>query len=322
MSAYGPPEFLQSVRCMPSGAGPVCKLVLAGLFLLPGAVFADGEFGQRVLGTVGLDAGSQPDEGVYFGDRFIYLTGDRLNDRNGNALPIQGFSSSGFANVFAISGTWKLDEGPYYTAAFAVPIAGLNVRADVPYKFLDREGLGDLFIEPLKLGWRFPRLDITTSYSIYAPTSQLNRQGLNQPQWVQQISAGGTVFFDDERSLRLSALTSYNIYGEKLNIDLKRGDAVQIQGGLGGRFFKVLDVGLAGYALWQVAADTGTALPVSARGLSEYAVGLGPEVGVLIPKLRSKLTARYEWDIEARSRLDGQVLMVSLTFLGWKPDQE
>jgi len=295
---------------------------LASLLLLSNSVLADGEFGQRVLGTIGLDAGSQPDEGIYFGNRFIYLTGDRLNDRRGNPLPVKGFSSSGFANVFAIAGTWKLGEGPYLTVAFGVPISGVSVKSDQPYTFLDREGLGDIFIEPLKLGWRLPRVDITSSYSIYAPTSQLNRKGLNQPQWSQQVSAGGTVFFDDERSLRLSALTSYNIYDKKLNLDLKRGDAVQIQGGLGGRFFKILDVGLAGYAMWQVAADTGSALPKSAQGLSEFAVGLGPEVGVLIPQLRAKLTARYEWDIEARSRLDGQVLMVSLTMLGWKPDQE
>ncbi len=298
------------------------SIVWTGLLMLSHGARADGEFGQKILGTIGLDAGSQPEEGVYFGDRFVYLTGDRLNDRTGKALPIKGLDSNAFANVFALAGTLKLDDGPYLTAAFGVPIAGINIKSEIPYTLVDREGLGDLFIEPLKLGWRLPGVDITSSYSIYAPTGQLNRRGLNQPQWVQQVSAGGTVFFDDERSFRLSALTSYNIYGKKVNIDLTRGDSVQIQGGLGGRFFKLLDVGLAGYAMWQVAADTGTALPESAKGLSEYAIGLGPEVGVTIPQLRAKLTARYEWDIEARSRLDGQVLMVSLTMLGWKPDQE
>ena len=130
------------------------------------------------------------------------------------------------------------------------------------------------------------------------------------------------VFFDDERSLRLSALTSYNIYGKKLNLDVTRGDSVQIQGGLGGRFFKLLDVGLAGFAMWQVAADTGSALPLAARGQSEYAIGLGPELGIAIPSIRSKLTARYVWDLAVRSRLDGEVLLVSLSFLGWQPGEE
>ena len=149
----------------------------------------------------------------------------------------------------------------------------------------------------------------------------MNRQGLAQPQWVHQVLAGGTVFFDDERSFRLSALTSYNLYERKLNVDVTRGDAVQIQGGLGGRFFKLLDVGVAGYAFWQVAADTGSQLPTALRGISEYAVGLGPEIGLTIPPIRGQLTARYVWEIHGRSRLDGQVLMVSLSLLGWKPDE-
>ena len=49
-------------------------------------------------------------------------------------------------------------------------------------------------------------------------------------------------------------------------------------------------------------------------------MGVGPEVGILIPALQGKLTARYEWEVAGRSRLDGQVLVVSLSLLGWKPD--
>jgi hypothetical protein len=77
---------------------------------------------------------------------------------------------------------------------------------------------------------------------------------------------------------------------------------------------------VAGYGFWQVAADTGSDLPASLRGIREYAVGVGPEVGILIPALQGKLTARYEWEVAGRSRLDGQVLVVSLSLLGWKPD--
>ena len=285
-----------------------------------GAALADqGDFGQKVLGTIGLDAGSQAEEGVYFGNRFIQLTSDRLVDRNGRTVPVKGLDVNGFANVFAASGTYKLGEGVYYTAALGVPVAGISIKSDLPPNSLDRQGLGDIFVEPLKLGWRFPRLDITSSYAFYAPTGQLNRRGLAGPQWVQQFSAGGTVFFDDERSLRLSALSSYNLYGKKFDIDVTRGDSFQIQGGLGGRFFKIVDFGLAGYAMWQVGADTGRDIPPQVRGLSEHAVGLGPELGITIPQLRAKLTARYEWEIVSRSRLDGEVLTLSLSFLGWRP---
>ena len=314
----------------PAPAAPVNPIVRKGLsretagFVLlfsgMGAALADqGDFGQKVLGTIGLDAGSQAEEGIYFGNRFIQLTSDRLVDRHGKTVPVRGLEVNGFANVFAASGIYKLGEGVYYTAALGVPVAGISLKTDLPPNSLDRQGLGDIFVEPLKLGWRFPRLDITSSYAFYAPTGQLNRRGLAGPQWVQQFSAGGTVFFDDERSLRLSALSSYNLYGKKFDIDATRGDSFQIQGGLGGRFFKIVDFGLAGYAMWQVGADTGRDIPPLARGLSEHAVGLGPELGITIPQLRAKLTARYEWEIVSRSRLDGEVLTISLSFLGWRP---
>jgi hypothetical protein len=292
------------------------------LTVLPLHVVAEGDFGHKILGTVGLDAGSQADSGVYLGDRFIYFAADTLMNRQGNPVPIQGLDMKAFANVFGVSGTLKLDAGPYLTAAFAVPVVALQLKADQPITSIERQGLGDLFIEPLMIGWRLPRLDITSSYSIYAPTGQLNRRGYAQPQWSQQVSAGSTVFFDDERNFRLSALTSYNIYERKLNIDVTRGDTVQIQGGLGGRFFKLFDVGLVGYALWQVAADTGTDLPVALSGQSERVFGLGPELGITIPRLKARLTARYEWELGAQSRLEGQVLVVSLSMLAWRPGEE
>ena len=300
---------------------PVAPLIAATLVVAcPDLSFADGEFGNKVLGTSGLDAGSQPEHGFYLGDRVVYMTADRLVNRYGKVLPIKGLNVDAVSNVIGISGTLKTEGGPYWSAAMAVPIARSHFSSEVPFNDIDRSGLGDIFIQPLMIGWRFPRVDVTSSYSIYAPTGQLNRKGLTQPQLSQQISVGSTVFFDDERSLRLSALTSYNVYERKVNLDLTRGDTVQIQGGLGRKFFRLVDAGLAGYALWQVAADTGSVLTPALRGQSDFAVGLGPEFGVTIPRLGAKVTARYEWELESRSRLQGQVLMLSFSMLAWRPD--
>ena len=291
----------------------------AAQFLASGATLADGELGHRVLGSVGLDAGNQPAEGVYAGNRFFHYAADRLLDRRGEPLPVKGLDIDAYANVIGVSGTIKPEGWPYLSAAFAVPIAWLSTKADVPPTDIGRSGLGDIFVQPLMIGWRSPRFDAVSSFSFYAPTGQLNREGLGQPQWAQQVSLGGTVFFDDERGFRLSALASYNHYHKKLSIDLTRGDTVQLQGGIGGRFFRILDLGVAAYALWQVADDQGSALPPAARGARERGYGLGPEIGVTVPALRAKLTARYEWDLGARARPEGQVLVISFSFLGWPP---
>ncbi len=291
----------------------------AAFLLVSVAASADGELGHRVLGSVGLDAGTQPGEGVYAGDRFLYYSSDRLIDRRGDPVPVQGLEVGAYANVVGISGTLKPEGWPYLSAAFAVPAAWLSTQADVPPTDVARFGLGDIFVQPLMVGWRFPHLDTVASYSFYAPTGQINRKGLGQPQWTQQFSMGGTLFFDDERALRLSALASYNLYHRKIGLDITRGDSVQIQGGLGGRFFQLLDVGVVGYAMWQMGDDRGSDLPLALRGAREQVFGVGPEIGMTIPAIRAKLTARYAWDLGAKARLEGRVLVVSLSFLAWPP---
>ena len=293
--------------------------VTAALLPLSTAAVADGDLGHRVLGSVGLDAGTQPEEGVYAGDRFFYYSADRLRDRHGDPVPVKGLEIGAYANVVGISGTLKPEGAPYLSSALAVPVAWLSTRADVPPTDVDLFGLGDIFVQPLMVGWRSQRLDTVASYSFYAPTGQAERKGLGQPQWTQQFSMGGTLFFDSERAFRLSALASYNLHHRKIGIDITRGDSVQLQGGLGGRLFQVLDVGLVGYALWQVADDRGSDLPLALRGAREQVFGLGPEIGITIPALRARLTARYEWDLGAQARPEGQVLVVSLSFLTWRP---
>jgi hypothetical protein len=293
--------------------------MMAALLLLSTTVVADGDLGHKILGAVGLDAGTQPDEGVYAGDRFIYFSADQLRDRRGGLVPVKGLDINAYANVLGIAGTFKPEGAPYLSAALAVPVAGLSMKAEVPSADIDRFGLGDIFVEPVKVGWRLPHLDTVASYSFYAPTGQADRRGLGQPQWTQQFSLGGTLFFDNERAFRLSTLASYNLYHRKIGIDVTRGDSVQLQGGLGGRWFQVLEAGIVGYALWQVGDDHGSDLPPALRGARERVFGLGPEVGITIPALRARLTARYEWDLGAESRPEGQVLVVALSFLAWRP---
>jgi hypothetical protein len=158
-----------------------------------------------------------------------------------------------------------------------------------------------------------------TSYGFYAPTGQAQRSGVGERQWSHQLSAGGAVFFDDHRGWRLSALASYDLYQKKIGIDIRRGDTVQIQGGFGGPVFHNIDVGIAGYALWQVGDDRGSALPLVLRGARDHVTGLGPEIGIMLPVIRARLAVRHEWDIATRSRPKGQILVAGLSLLAWRP---
>ena len=298
------------------------RLVLVVSFALvacPRAVRAQvQDLGHRLPGGAGLDAGTQPEPGLYVGNRVAWFASDEVHDRHGATIPLAGLDIDAVAEIVGVAGTAKVD-GLYLTAAAAAPVVWLALNSDDPEASIDRLGLGSVFVEPLQLGGRFAHADAVASYSVFVPTDQGARSGVGRPQWTQQVSAGGTLFFDHRRRWRASALASYLHNSQKQGIDITRGDTFLIQGGIGGPATAWLDLGAVGYALWQVTDDRGSDLPDVLRGARERAFGLGPEVDITIPALRSRLVARVEWDLDGEARPVGRIVVVGLSVRAWRP---
>jgi hypothetical protein len=272
------------------------------------------DLGRRLPGGIGLDAGVQSEPGFYLSNRFVWFASNRVVDRNGDEIAIPGLDIDAYADSIGIGGTIKLDE-VYLSAGFAVPIAKLSINTNNPDASIDRLGLGDVFVQPLQVGTRFTRGDLVGSYAFSAPTARGARPGgIGGSQWTQLVSLGGTLFFDDHRGSRVSALATYIHNASKQHVDITRGNSVQIQGGIGARVLRVIDVGLAGYAVWQVTDDTGSELPDVFRGARERVFGLGPEIDVAIPPLRSRAAVRIEWDLDGTARPMGREIVFTWTF--------
>src|SRR5262245_47717741 len=81
--------------------------------LLGGAANAEAPqtFGNKVLGTLGLDAGTQPPPGLYAGNRFLWYSANRVVDRHGNdilAMDLDAFSN-------AVGVEWSYRVAPIHT---------------------------------------------------------------------------------------------------------------------------------------------------------------------------------------------------------------
>lgn len=270
------------------------------------------DLGHRQPGAVGLDAGTEPEQGLYVADRVTWFASSRVNDRSGNQVPIAGLDIDAVANSVGASGTLKIDD-LYLSAAFSIPFVKASLSADDPQASVDRLDLGNVYVEPVKVGTRSARVDGVASYSFYIPTDQGAKSGVGRPQWSHQFSLGGTAFFDERRGWRVSALASYVLNGKKRGIDITRGDTFQIQGGVGGRVHDGLDLGVIGYALWQVTDDSGSDLPPQLAGARDRVFGVGPEVDLMVPAWRSRFTARFAWDLGGEARPVGTLLLVGVT---------
>ena len=156
------------------------------------------DLGHKFPGGVGIDAGVQNPQGIFLADRFTWYAANHAKDRNGEQLPIGGFDLDAVANALGVLGTWRIPHGPWLSAVVSGPLSRLASSTEDPRTSIDRFGFGDLYVMPLKVGWRFERFDVVGSYGMYIPTGQFEPrtgQGVGRGFWTHQFSFGGAAFF-------------------------------------------------------------------------------------------------------------------------------
>jgi hypothetical protein len=291
--------------------------VVAALVCAPAAALAQQDLGHKFPGTVGLRGGSPPSEGILVGYLFFYYSASSLRDRNGGEVPIN-LNLKVFANAVGATGAFDLPRlHTTFFGTISAPFTVLRVNSDNPEINIDTFGLGDIYFSPCGLGWRFWRLELRAGYGFYSPTGKFEpggRDGIGRGQWTNQIDFGGTFYFDRARTWHLSVLSSFQLNGQKRRVDITRGASIQLQGGAGKTLYNLLDVGVIGYALWQVSDDSGSALPPVLIGIRQRGYAVGPEVGVRIPKIGARLSARYEVELGERAGVSGHVVVGQLVF--------
>lgn len=283
---------------------------------------AQQDIGHKVLGGVGIDAGGQSEPGLYFAARVVRYASTELRDRAGDVVPVQGFDLDAWGAALGVAYVIKPAGGPYLSFAFSAPVATVSLSVDDPRAAIDRSGFGDMYVQPLKVGWRWRRFDAVTSYALYVPTGKFEPRGgsgIGRGFWTQQLSLGGEAYLSDDRTRRVSVLASYDGNFRKRGIDITRGDTVQVQGGGGVGVAKVGVVGIAGYALWQVTDDKGSDLPPVLRGVRDRVFGLGPEVQLALPKIGARAELRMMFEFGARARPQAGVIAGGLTYRAWTP---
>jgi len=302
------------------------SLLLVCVELMPGARRADAQdLGHKLPGLIGLDAGRVPQPGLYAIDRVVWYGADEVRDRAGNRVPVGDLGLLAISNAAGLS--YTLQRGSRsYTVTVAAPLARLRLDIhDRPEASFDRFGLGDIYIQPARVGWRRDRVDLVGSYGLYVPTGTsplAGGNGLSAGHVTNEFSAGGTIFADRNRISFLTALASYDLNLRKRGVDIIRGDTLRVQGGAGARLLNgVVEAGLAFYGLWQVGDDRGADLPSVLRGARDRVYGLGPDVAVLLRTIQSQIRVRYEWDMGVRSRPQGNVLVVGLNVTLRRPER-
>ena len=185
-------------------------------------------------------------------------------------------------------------------------------------------GFADLYVQPIVLGWNANRADFTAGLGIYAPTGEYtaggdSNRGLGM--WSYEVFGGTTVYFDEARTWHLAATVFFETHGKKDGTDIRVGDIVTLEGGIGKSFMDgAANVGIAYYAQWKVSDDdfgVGFTPPAGPLLDRHRVFGFGPEVTVPLAsrsKLYGFLNLRYFWETGARTTLEGDAFVATFTF--------
>ncbi len=289
--------------------------------------------GSHTLGDFGVQSGSQPAPGFYSALFYLRYDADTIKGADGNIVRPAPNTPGSLAVSAVAPLAWYVSKskifGANYGAMVVLPFANASIEAPA---FAVGETVdttvSDLLLRPIDLGWHTPRADVTAGFQIYAPTGRYERGGsenIGKGMWTYEPFVGTTVYFDEKRTLSLATTAYWEIHGNKKDTDVKVGQILSLQGGLGKSFLGGgLIVGAAYFAQWKLTEDQlaefelpgGSPIDVTIPGKHKV-FGFGPDVTLPVAsksKLFALVNIRYLWESGAQLKTEGQTLVVTATF--------
>src|SRR5215471_14733808 len=295
-----------------------------------------------------------PEPGLYGVVYNYFYTSDRLNDASGkqiNSVTIQPGPGPGVTlnvnpsvDLYALAPTviwispWNLC-GLKFGAYVAPTFANASIEAEV--SSLHGSGRsassstfapGDLFVQPIWLGYTLTNWDFALGYGFYAPVGRYNTESFSLPIvgpvtvaspnniglgfWTHQIQGAAAWYpWADKRMAVVTALT-YQFNSKKQDFDLTPGQHLTLNWGISEYLpltksqKLLLEVGPAGYDDWQTTDDSGSA----ARNPSvhDQVHGIGGQVGFTYVPWNAALNFHAFHEYSAIDRLQGTSFGVSL----------
>jgi hypothetical protein len=282
--------------------------------------------GDHLLGDAGLQSGTQTPPGfalvvpvyLYNASKLKNSKGDVITDNLGLNMFVTGIGGSWVTNLKIL--------GANYGGAVLFPFASNRLESTVtstksPFAF------SDIYLQPIQLGWHTKHADFLFGYALYFPSGKFEKgaddnSGLGQ--LANEFSAGSTVFFDKSKTIHFAALLSYALNGEKKNTDIKTGDNLTIEGGLGKTWYKkaaagpipkIINAGVVYYMQFKTTTDK---IPIGSGYLldpsKDKIFGVGAEGSYFAPSIRTLFDLKWLAEMGAENRIQGNTFMLTVAY--------
>jgi hypothetical protein len=289
-----------------------------------------GELGH--YGPAGADIRDfvMPDKpGVAFKLYTYYYTTDTFRNGNGDKVSTVPLPGGGTATldvdvgIYAISPAvvWVSDweilgarYGAYMAPAFGNSSVGASLRTQTGLGVGVNEsefGLGDLFVQPLWLGWHREHWVWSVGYGFYAPIGKFDSNdadNIGLGFWTHQLQGVLAWYPWKEQTTAVVGVFTYEFAGEVEDSDVTPGQRASVNLGLShyvplGKSGFVLELGALGYGQWQTTDDEGS--DAFRPGVHDQLFGAGPQIGLNYVPWEAAATFKWTRDFGVKDRFEG-----------------
>lgn len=282
--------------------------------------------GGHLLGAMGLKSGSQAPENTVTVLTPVYLyDANSLRDSDGNETAKPDF------NMFlaAVGVNWVSNIkilGATYGAAALLPFASNRIEGNALDTHSDF-AYSDTYIQPVQLGWHKKQADFFAGYQLYIPTGKYeagasDNSGLGM--WINEFTGGTTVYFTPDKKWHFATLLSYEIHGKKKDTEIKTGDILSVEGGLGKTFYvmngdntapkSIINAGLIYYMQFKTTSDEIPLGPTVVTGDKDRVYSIGAEANFLHVSSLTSLGVRWFAEMGAINRFQGNTFFLTLAY--------
>jgi hypothetical protein len=272
--------------------------------------------GVYPLGMNATNSGVTPEPGFTYANALLYYERDRMTGPDGETV------ETGRNSVLLDMNTivWVSDKisalgDARYSAAATLPLARNSLTSDEVGQISGATGLGDIYVQPLILGWRTARADIRLIYGFLAPTGRFNADGndnVGSGYWTHTLSSGQTFYLSEDRATAISVFEMYEVHttqegtsirpGDTLNLDYSVTRVFPLQNGLR------LQLGLVGYEQWQTSSKTGPQISPTQSAARYLVNALGVASNVVVPEPNLSFGFKLFKEFSTKSTFEGYSL--------------
>jgi hypothetical protein len=323
------------------------------LVALVAASAGAGEIGHYAGGVLNIRDLAVPDPGLYVAlYNYGYLT-NQLNDRHADAIddvtivgPLGRRTTLHLdvdVDIYVASpivmwiSPWTV-LGAKYGGFIAPTFANSSVGAALDTATgrginvdTNQFDVGDMYVQPVWLGWTLPHFDFSLGLGFTAPTGRYDVEEATVPGigtikaedptnigygfWSQQEQVAAYWYPWENRATAVGLGFTHEFHFEKEDFDITPGQDVTLNWGvsqylpLASDNTLLLEVGPAGYDTWQITDDTGDDVTSTAHDQVHAA---GAQMGVTYVPWSLVANFHWFWEYAAKDRFEGKAVGLSV----------